>query len=129
MALMLDTSVLIPLRDGDFGVETRVAGLSGPLLLSAISRAELEGGVYRYPDDAPARRARLDKMLSLSRVVAFDEACAAEYGRVVAALGFSRRKFIDCGDGSGCGREAGDAERSRFSRGARVASGGLGRGG
>ncbi|MES2722704.1 MAG: VapC toxin family PIN domain ribonuclease, partial [Pseudomonadota bacterium] len=57
-AFLLDTNVLIGLRDGDQAVTTKVAALDGAILMSIISRVELEGGVYRDPSQAGLRRPR-----------------------------------------------------------------------
>ena len=57
MAFLLDTNVAIHLRDGDPRVIRQVAGLQGAVLMSIITRVELEGGVHREPLHAPVRRA------------------------------------------------------------------------
>ena len=49
MAFLLDTNVAIHLRDGDPVVTQRVAALEGAILISVVTRVELEGGVYREP--------------------------------------------------------------------------------
>jgi predicted nucleic acid-binding protein len=64
MAWLLDTSVAIRLRDGDVAVTDRVAALGGAVLMSIVTRVDLEGGVYREPAHAAVRRARLDTMLA-----------------------------------------------------------------
>jgi tRNA(fMet)-specific endonuclease VapC len=95
VAYLLDTSVLIDLRDGDQQVARRVASFDDAVVMSVVSRVELEGGVYRAPADAPVRRARLDVMLAAIPVLAFEDADAHAYGAIVAAAGYSRRKLID----------------------------------
>ena len=95
MAWLLDTNVLIHLRDGDRDVLDRVSLLEGAALMSVVSRVELEGGVYREPADAATRRARLDVMLSAIPTVAFDDAAADAYSLIVAHAGYSRRKLLD----------------------------------
>ena len=62
-AFLLDTKVAIHLRDGDPMVTRKVAALGGALLISVVTRVELEGGVYREPAHTPIRRARLDAIL------------------------------------------------------------------
>jgi predicted nucleic acid-binding protein len=94
VAFILDTDVAIHLRDGDPVVARRVAALNG-VMISVITRVELEGGVYRDPATAAARRARLDAILSALPCVAFDETAAEQYGRIVAHAGYSRRKLLD----------------------------------
>ena len=95
MAYMLDTNVAIHLRDGDVVVAGRVAALDDAVLMSVVTRVELEGGVYRVASDAPARRARLDVVLRAIPTLAFDDASADMYGMISAHAGYSRRKLID----------------------------------
>ena len=56
MAYLLDTNVAIHLRDGDPSVTAKIASLDDAILLSIVTRVELEGGVCRDVADAPARR-------------------------------------------------------------------------
>lgn len=95
MAWLIDTNVAILLRDGDVAVSDRVAALDGAVLMSIVTRVELEGGVYRDPAHAAVRRARLDTMLAAIPVLAFDDAAADAYGSIVAHAGYSRRKLLD----------------------------------
>jgi predicted nucleic acid-binding protein len=92
---MLDTNVAIHLRDGDPAVTTAVGGLEGAILLSIVTRVELEGGVQREPVEAPVRRARLDAILAALPVVTFDDAAADAYRSIVEQVGYSRRKLLD----------------------------------
>ncbi len=95
MAHVLDTNVAIHLRDGDAAVLERVASLEGAVLISVVTRVELEGGVYREPVHAAVRRARLDVVLASIPTLAFDSATADAYSRIVAHAGYSRRKLLD----------------------------------
>jgi predicted nucleic acid-binding protein len=92
---MLDTNVAIHLRDGDEAVANRVAALNDAVLISVITRVELEGGVYRVPEFAALRRARLDTMLAAIPALPFDDTAAIAYGAIVAHAGYSRRKLLD----------------------------------
>jgi predicted nucleic acid-binding protein len=92
---ILDTSVAIHLRDGEPTVSAKVAALNDAILISVVTRVELEGGVYREPANAAIRRARLDEMLSAIPSLAFDDVVADAYGRIVASAGYSRRKLLD----------------------------------
>lgn len=94
-AFLLDTNVLIGLRDGDPAVTAKVAALDGAILMSIISRMELVGGVYRDPALAALRRPRLDAILAALPVLAFDDAAADGYRRIVDSAGYSRRKLLD----------------------------------
>jgi len=92
---VLDTNIAIHLRDGDPLVTAKIAVLEGPVLLSIISRVELEGGVYRVPSEAGVRRVRLDLMLDALPVLDFDREAADAYRAIVEAAGYSRRKILD----------------------------------
>jgi tRNA(fMet)-specific endonuclease VapC len=91
----IDTNVAIHLRDGDRYVRSQLDSLGDEILLSIISRVELEGGVYQDPTQTAARRARLDLMLTSMPVVPFDGDDAAAYGGIVSTTGYSRRKVLD----------------------------------
>jgi predicted nucleic acid-binding protein len=95
MAFLLDTDVAIHLRDGDPAVLEKVEALDDAVLISIVTRVELEGGVYREPAHAAVRRARLDAILAAIPALAFDDAAAAIYGAIVAKAGYSRRKLLD----------------------------------
>jgi tRNA(fMet)-specific endonuclease VapC len=95
VAFLLDTNIAIHLRDGDPAVTKKVAALDGPVLISIITRVELEGGVHRDPGEAPVRRARLDALLDAIPVLAFEAEAARAYGEIVAAAGYSRGKLLD----------------------------------
>ena len=87
MALLLDTDIVIHLRDGDPSVMNRVATAEDAMLMSIVTRVELEGGVYREPAYAQVRRARLDAILAAIPAVAFDDAAADIYASIVASAG------------------------------------------
>lgn len=95
MTHILDTNIAIHLRDGDPLVTAKIAALEGAVLLSIISRVELEGGVYREPSEVGVRRARLDVMLDALPVLDFDREAANAYRTIVEAAGYSRRKILD----------------------------------
>jgi len=95
LAFLIDTNVAIHLRDGDAAVTARVAALEGAILLSVVTRVELEGGVYRDAAQAGIRRPRLDAILTTLPVLAFDDTAADAYREIVAAVGYSRRKLLD----------------------------------
>jgi tRNA(fMet)-specific endonuclease VapC len=95
MPFILDTDVAIHVRDGDAEVVRKIAGLDDAVMISVVTRVELEGGVHREPVHAAVRRARLDVMLSALPCLAFDDEAAARYGAIVAHAGYSRRKLLD----------------------------------
>jgi tRNA(fMet)-specific endonuclease VapC len=95
VAFLLDTNVAIYLRDGDPTVTGKVAALDDAVLISIVTRIELEGGVYRDPAHVLVRRARLDAVLASIPTLAFDDAAADAYAGIVARAGYSRRKILD----------------------------------
>lgn len=95
MPFVIDTNVAIHVRDGAAETTRKLAALKGAVMMSIITRVELEGGVYRDPAYAAIRRARLDVMLEALPALVFDDAAAASYGAIVAHAGYSRRKLLD----------------------------------
>lgn len=95
MATLVDTDIVIHLRDGDAWVRERARGLEPPLFLSAISRIELENGVRRDPDLSAARRAALNALLPQFEVLQFGPAEIDGYAAILAETGFSKRKIAD----------------------------------
>ncbi|NBB14575.1 PIN domain-containing protein [Caulobacter sp. SLTY] len=92
---LLDTSVAIELRDAAAGITEKVETLDGPLVLSIITKIELERGIQRVPADAHIRRQRLDAILEMLPTIAFDDQAADVYRSIIEAVGFSRRKMAD----------------------------------
>lgn len=95
MAYLLDTNIAIHVRDGDDLVDARVDALDPPLLLSVVSRIELEADLGRLDGDAQDRRNRLDALLEVVPVLPFGQAEAQAYRAIIAVCGFSRRKVLD----------------------------------
>lgn len=95
MLALLDTSVAIPLRDGDERTIDRLASLNAVRLISVLTRVELEGGIYRNKEEAPELRLRVNLLLEEVEELPFTSTEALAYGRIVEALGFSRSRVID----------------------------------
>lgn len=93
MSLLLDTDVAIHLRDQRPEFLDRFAGFAELPFLSVVSQVEMEGGVHAKPELAAERRASLDALVAALTVLPFDTEAALAYRRIVAAIGFSRRKI------------------------------------
>lgn len=93
MPTLLDTDVVIHLRDGDPWVVDQISLLTPPFFISAVSRVELENGAARVQD--PMRRALLDQVLSYVTTLAFTMAEVEAYRQIVRTTGHSRRKTAD----------------------------------
>jgi predicted nucleic acid-binding protein len=90
---LLDTDVVIHLRDGDAWIEEQVSRLTAPFFISAISHVELENGVQQSSD--AKRRGLLDKVLSYVATLDFGVAEIEAYRLIILASGYSRRKVAD----------------------------------
>ena len=94
MPVLLDTSVAVHLRDSTAFLD-RLAALDERPALSAVSRVELENGVYRDPRWSAVRRATLDLILAQMTTLDFDEEAIAAYREIISVIGYSRRKTLD----------------------------------
>lgn len=95
MATLLDTDAAIHLREGDPWAEEQAQLLAAPLFISAITRVELENGVWRDPEWAMQRRSALDELLTFVTTLEFGAADIIAYRRIVEAAGYSKRKTAD----------------------------------
>lgn len=95
MAALLDTDVVIHLRDGDVWTEDEVRRLSPPLFISAVTRIELENGIWREPEWANLRRRALEQLMVVVTTLPFGHDEIAAYQRILEMAGFSKRKIAD----------------------------------
>ena len=95
MLYLLDTNIAIRMRDGDDETLSRVEVLEGDACISVVTRVELEGGIWRNPDDDVVARQRLDVLFATLRRVPFEETAADEYRRIIEVCGFSRPRILD----------------------------------
>lgn len=94
MPFLLDTSVAIHLRDRT-GLLGLLSALGERPALSAVSRVELENGVYRDPEWTAVRRGTLDAMLARMATLEFGEAEIEAYRQIISVTGWSRRRTPD----------------------------------
>ncbi|HME26146.1 MAG TPA: type II toxin-antitoxin system VapC family toxin [Acetobacteraceae bacterium] len=95
MAYLIDTNIAIHARDGTDAVLNKLVEHDGAVLLSALSLAELQRGIYRSPADTVIRRMRLDILLRHIPVLPFDAAAAEAYGLIIAQCGWVRGRDFD----------------------------------
>lgn len=95
MPHLLDTDVIIHLRDGSDGVARWVQTLHPPFAISILSRVELENGLIQESAGKAERRAALDLLLANLSTLDFGEAELTAYRAIVGVTGFSRRKTVD----------------------------------
>lgn len=95
MPYLIDTNIAIHARDGTASVLDKLVEHSSEVLLSALSLAELERGIYKDPKATAIRRTRLDILLRGLPIVAFDAAAAVAYGRIIAQRGWAKGRDFD----------------------------------
>ena len=90
MAYLIDTNIAIHARDGTDAILDKLAEHDGAVLLSALSLAELQRGLYKYPASTALRQVRLEVLLQHIPILPFDAAAALAYGRIIAQCGWVR---------------------------------------
>lgn len=95
MAYLIDTNIAIHARDGTDAVLDKLAEHDGAVLLSALSLAELQRGLYKTSRDMPVRQVRLETLLRQIPVLPFDAAAAVAYGRIIAQCGWAKGRDYD----------------------------------
>ncbi|MFO1114164.1 MAG: type II toxin-antitoxin system VapC family toxin [Beijerinckiaceae bacterium] len=95
MPYLIDTNIAIHARDGDAQVLAKFTEHAGATMLSSLSLAEMQRGLYKNPDLFAARARRLDALLRAVRVLPFDAPAALAYGQIIAACGWSKGRDFD----------------------------------
>ena len=90
MAFLIDTNIAIHARDGTEAVLDKLAEHDGEVLISALSLAELERGLYKNPSYTALRQTRLNILLQHIPVLPFDADAAKAYGRIIAQCGWAK---------------------------------------
>jgi tRNA(fMet)-specific endonuclease VapC len=92
---LIDTNIAIHARDGTDTVLDKLAEHGGEVLLSALSLAELQRGIYRDSNLTAIRQARLEILLRGLPVLPFDAAAAVAYSRIIAQCGWAKGRDYD----------------------------------
>jgi tRNA(fMet)-specific endonuclease VapC len=92
---LLDTNIAIHARDGTDAVLDKLSEHSGEVLLSALSLAELQRGIFRDSNFTAIRQARLEVLLRGLPVLPFDASAAVAYGRIIAQCGWAKGRDYD----------------------------------
>jgi tRNA(fMet)-specific endonuclease VapC len=95
LAYLIDTNIAIHARDGTDVVLAKLEQHDGEVLLSALSLAELQRGLYRDPRFTAIRQARLEVLLRALPILAFDASAAVAYGWIIAQCGWARGRDFD----------------------------------
>lgn len=92
---LIDTNIAIHARDGTEAVLDKLAEHDGKVLLSSLSLAELQRGVFKEPKFTALRQARLEVLLRGIPVLPFDSSAALAYGRIIAQCGWAKGRDFD----------------------------------
>ena len=95
MAFLIDTNIAIHARDGTDSVLDKLVEHDGAVLISALSLAELQRGLYKDPAYTSLRQIRLEILLGHIPVLPFDAAAAEAYGRIIAQCGWVKGRDYD----------------------------------
>jgi tRNA(fMet)-specific endonuclease VapC len=95
VAYLLDTNIAIHARDGTDAVLDKLVEHDGEVLLSALSLAELQRGLYKDAAFTGIRQVRLEVLLRGIPVLPFDAFAAQAYGRIIAQCGWARGRDYD----------------------------------
>ena len=95
MPYLIDTNIAIHAVEGKESVLDKFVEHDGEVLLSALSLAELQRGVYKHEAHTALRLARLDVLLRDLPVLAFDAEAAKAYGRIIACCGWVKGRDYD----------------------------------
>ena len=95
MAYLIDTNIAIRARDGADFVLEKLAEHEGAVLLSALSLAELQRGLYKNPAYTALREVRLKALLQYIPVLPFDAVAAQAYGQIIARIGWAKGRDFD----------------------------------
>lgn len=95
MAYLIDTNIAIHARDGTEAVLERLARHEGAIIISSLSLAELQRGIYKDSSFTALRQARLDVLLRDIPVLPFDAAAAKAYGQIIAQCGWVKGRDFD----------------------------------
>jgi tRNA(fMet)-specific endonuclease VapC len=95
VAFLIDTNIAIHARDGTDAVLDKLAEHDGEVLLSSLSLAELQRGVFKDPKFTALRQARLEVLLRGIPVIPFDAAAALAYGKIIAQCGWAKGRDFD----------------------------------
>ena len=95
MAYLIDANIAIHARDGTDAVLNKLAEHDGAMLLSALSLAEHQHGLYKEERETALRQFRLDILLRHIPVLPFDAAAAIAYGQIIAQCGWVKGRDYD----------------------------------
>jgi tRNA(fMet)-specific endonuclease VapC len=95
LAYLIDTNIAIHAGDGLEAILVKLEAHEGAIMLSALSLAELQRGLYKDPAHTALRQARLKILLRSMPILPFDAAAAEAYGQIIALCGWAKGRDYD----------------------------------
>lgn len=95
MPFLIDTNIAIHARDGAPKVLAKLAEYSGAVVMSSLSLAELQRGIYKDAHVGAVRGRRLSSLLRIVPVLSFDSQAALAYGAIIATRGWAKGRDFD----------------------------------
>lgn len=95
MPYLIDTNIAIHAINGEDRVIDKFIEHDGEILISVLSVAELQRGVYKHPLYTALRKARMDILLRNIPILPFDTAAAEAYGQIIAQCGWVKGRDFD----------------------------------
>jgi tRNA(fMet)-specific endonuclease VapC len=95
LAYLVDTNIAIYASEGLEPVLEKFIEHEGMILLSALSLAELQRGLYAHLGLTALRRERLETLLGVVSVLPFDARAAEAYGRIIMQIGRRQSRDFD----------------------------------
>ena len=81
--------------DGHDLVLDKFSAHDGEILISVLSVAELQRGIYKYRLHTAIRRARMEVLLRNIPILPFEHVAAEMYGQIIARCGWAKGRDFD----------------------------------
>ncbi len=95
MGLLIDTDVVIHIRDGNAPVADRLANTSDQVVISLVTMIELHAGLAVDETEREQRREGIKRISEWFTVLKLDEYVVGAYGSMIERLGYSRTRVLD----------------------------------
>jgi tRNA(fMet)-specific endonuclease VapC len=92
---MLDTNIAIHIGNGTASVLEKLESTKGTVVLSALSLAELQRGIYKHAIHTALRQARFAVITRNIPILPFTAEAAERYGQIIAQCGWAAGRDVD----------------------------------
>jgi len=95
LAFLLDTNIIIHAVGGLERVLEKLLINEGAVVTSALVHAEFQRGFFKHSSLTAGRKTGFEALMLNIPVLAFDEAAAVTYGRIIAQCGWVKGRDFD----------------------------------